>query len=101
MLLIRAATVSDVPLLLRFFRELAEYERQPDAVVTKEETLIRDGFGSEIKFRSLIAEWDRQAIGYALLLWLLFKLEGPRYLPRGPFRTRSVSWSRDRKSDSG
>ena len=29
MLLIRAATVSDVPLLLRFFRELAEYERQP------------------------------------------------------------------------
>ena len=66
MLLIRAATVSDVPLLLRFFRELAEYERQPDAVVTKEETLIRDGFGSETKFRSLIAEWDGQAIGYAL-----------------------------------
>jgi hypothetical protein len=29
MLLIRAAAVSDVPLLLRFFRELAEYERQP------------------------------------------------------------------------
>ena len=66
MLLIRAATVNDVPLLLRFFRELAEYERQPDAVVTKEETLIRDGFGSETKFRSLIAEWDGQAIGYAL-----------------------------------
>ena len=66
MLLIRAAVVSDAPLLLRFFRELAEYERQPDAVVTKEETLIRDGFGSQAKFRSLIAEWDGQAIGYAL-----------------------------------
>jgi hypothetical protein len=35
-------------------------------VVIKEETLIRDGFGSQPKFRSLIAEWDGEAIGYAL-----------------------------------
>jgi GNAT superfamily N-acetyltransferase len=66
MLLIRPAIVTDVPLLLRFFRELAEYERQPNAVVIKEETLIRDGFGSQPKFRGLIAEWEAQAIGYAL-----------------------------------
>src|SRR4030095_2451946 len=77
MLLIRAATVSDVPLLLRFFRELAEYERQFDAVVTKEETLIRDGFGSEIKVRSLIAEWDGQAIGYALFFGFYSSWKGP------------------------
>jgi GNAT superfamily N-acetyltransferase len=66
MLSIRAATVSDVPLLLRFSRELAAYEREPDAVVIQEETLTRDGFGSQPKFRSLIAEWDGEAIGYAL-----------------------------------
>ena len=66
MLLIRPAAVSDVPLLLRFFRELAEYERQPDAVVITEEALIRGGFGSQPKFRGLIAEWEGQAIGYAL-----------------------------------
>jgi GNAT superfamily N-acetyltransferase len=66
MLLIRAGAVSDAPLLLRFFRELAEYERHPDAVVISEQTLIRDGFGAKPKFRSLIAEWDGQAIGYAL-----------------------------------
>ena len=66
MLLIRTAGVNDVPLLLRFSRELADYERQRDAVVIKEETLIKDGFGSQPKFRSLIAEWDGQAIGYAL-----------------------------------
>jgi hypothetical protein len=47
MLLIRDAAVSDVPLLLTFFRELAEYERQPNEVVIKEETLIKDGFGSQ------------------------------------------------------
>jgi GNAT superfamily N-acetyltransferase len=66
MLSIRAATVSDVSLLLKFFRELAEYEHQPNVVVITEETLIKDGFGSQPKFRGLIAEWQGQAIGYAL-----------------------------------
>jgi GNAT superfamily N-acetyltransferase len=76
MLLIRAAVVSDVPLLLRFSRESAEYERQPDAVVIKEETLVRDGFGPQPKFRSLIAEWDGQAIGYALFFGIYSSVKG-------------------------
>ena len=76
MLLIRAAAVSDVPLLLRFSREFAEYERQPDAVVITEETLVRDGFGSQPKFRSLIAEWDGEAIGYALFFGIYSSLKG-------------------------
>ena len=66
MLLIRPAAATDVPLLLGFFRELADYERQPGAVVIEEETLIRDGFGAQPKFRSLIAEWNGQPVGYAL-----------------------------------
>jgi GNAT superfamily N-acetyltransferase len=66
MLLIRAAIASDVPLLLKFSREFAVFERHPDAVVINEETLLTDGFGLQPKFRSLIAEWDGQAIGYAL-----------------------------------
>lgn len=66
MLLIRPATVTDAPLLLKFIRELAEYERQPNAVVMEEETLIKDGFESQPKFRALIAEWNGEAIGYAL-----------------------------------
>jgi GNAT superfamily N-acetyltransferase len=76
MLLIRPAAVSDVPLLLRFSREFAEYERQPDAVVIKEETLVRDGFGPQPKFRSLIAEWDGNAIGYALFFGIYSSLKG-------------------------
>ncbi len=55
MLLIRPAAVNDVPLLLRFFCELAEYERQPNAVVIEEETLIKDGFGSQLVMRSSLA----------------------------------------------
>jgi GNAT superfamily N-acetyltransferase len=74
--IIRAAAVSDVPLLLRFSREFAEYERQPDAVVIKEETLIRDGFGFQPKFRSLIAEWDGEATGYALFFGFYSSLKG-------------------------
>jgi GNAT superfamily N-acetyltransferase len=76
MLLIRPAAVRDVPLLLRFSREFAEYERQPDAVVIEEETLTRDGFGPQPKFRSLIAEWDREAIGYALFFGIYSSLKG-------------------------
>jgi len=66
MLLIRPATVDDVPLVMGFSRELAEYEREPNAVLVTEETLAKDGFGAHPKFRALIAEWDAQPIGYAL-----------------------------------
>jgi len=76
MLSIRPATVSDVSLLLRFSREFAEFERHPGAVVIAEETLIRDGFGPQPKFRSLIAEWDGEAIGYALFFGFYSSLKG-------------------------
>jgi GNAT superfamily N-acetyltransferase len=66
MLLIRPATIGDVSLLKSFSRELAEYEREPTAMVITEEALAKDGFGSHPKFRSLIAEWDGQPVGYAL-----------------------------------
>jgi GNAT superfamily N-acetyltransferase len=95
MLSIRPATVSDVPLLLRFSRELAEYERQADAVVINEETLVRDGFGSQPKFRSLIAEWDGEAIGYALFFGFYSSLKGSGIFledlfVREAFRSRGI-----------
>ena len=95
MLLIRAAAVGDVPLLLRFFRELAEFERQPNAVILKEETLIKDGFGSQPKFRGLIAEWEGQAIGYALFFDFYSSWKGPGIFledlfVREAFRSRGI-----------
>jgi GNAT superfamily N-acetyltransferase len=77
MLLIRPATVTDAPLLLKFIRELAEYERQPNAVVIKEETLVKDGFESQPKFRALVAEWGGQAIGFALFFGFYSSWRGP------------------------
>jgi len=63
---IRPATPADIPLILRFIRELALYEREPEAVVATEADLLRDGFGSTPRFRSVIAEWAGEPAGFAL-----------------------------------
>jgi GNAT superfamily N-acetyltransferase len=65
MLSIRLATVNDAGLLVALIRELAEYEKELDAVKITEAKLAQDGFGPDPKFRALIAEWDGQPAGYA------------------------------------
>jgi len=60
MLTIRPAVATDVPTILRFIRELAEYEREPHAVIATEEDLLRDGWGSTPRFWCLIAEWQEE-----------------------------------------
>ena len=65
-LTIRTATPADVPTILRFIRELALYEREPDAVVATEDELLRDGWGPTPRFRAMIAEADEEAVGFAL-----------------------------------
>jgi GNAT superfamily N-acetyltransferase len=66
MLRIRNATANDLGLVLFFIRRLAEYEREPDAVVATEADLLRDGFGPQSKFRCVLAEWEGQPAGFAL-----------------------------------
>jgi GNAT superfamily N-acetyltransferase len=55
-LTLRPATPADVPTILRFIRELATYERAPDAVVAAETDLLRDGWGDTPRFKAIIAE---------------------------------------------
>ena len=69
MLTIQPATAADVPLILEFIRELAEYEREPQAAVATAADLLRDGFGPEPKFRVDIAEWSGEPAGFALYFW--------------------------------
>ena len=69
MLLIRPATAADASLILDFIHRLAEYEREPDAVVATEQDIIRDGFGPQPKYRCLIAEWDRVHAGFAFFFY--------------------------------
>ncbi len=63
---IRPATPADVPTILRFIRDLATYEREPDAVHATESDLIRDGFGPTPRFSCLIAEHNNTPAGFAL-----------------------------------
>ena len=66
MIRIRPATPVDVPLILRFIRELALYEREPDSVVASEADLLRDGWGENPRYRCVIAEHDGEPAGFAL-----------------------------------
>lgn len=65
MLKIRPATEQDVELILQFIRDLAEYERDPQAAIATPEDIIRDGFRGNPKFRVLIAEKDGVPAGFA------------------------------------
>ena len=53
---IRKATREDVPAILGLVRELAAYEKEPDAVVATEADFLRDGFGERPAFEVLVAE---------------------------------------------
>jgi GNAT superfamily N-acetyltransferase len=70
MLSIRPATPADVPTILRFIRELALFEREPEAVIATEADLLRDGWGPQPRFTCLIADWTEngqtQPAGFAL-----------------------------------
>ena len=95
MLLIRAATIGDVPLLRKLFQELAEYEREPQAVLITEDELRRDGFGPDPKFRAIVAEQDGQPAGYAVFFpcystWTGSGLFLEDLLVREPFRGHGV-----------
>jgi GNAT superfamily N-acetyltransferase len=63
---IRLATAEDVELLLRFIRELAAFERAPDAVVATEADLLRHGFGERPQFEAILAFLDGEPAGAAL-----------------------------------
>jgi GNAT superfamily N-acetyltransferase len=65
MLVIRKARRSDVPQMLQFIRELAEYEKEPQAVVATEADLLRDGFGESPRYFCLMAEWEGQTAAFA------------------------------------
>jgi GNAT superfamily N-acetyltransferase len=66
MLNLRPATPADIPVILRFIRELATYEREPDAVVATEADLHRDAFGPTPRFTCIVAEYEGTAAGFAL-----------------------------------
>jgi len=64
--MIRPATPADVPTIMGFVRDLAEYERASDKVVATEPLLHDALFGDHPAAEALIAEQDGMAVGMAL-----------------------------------
>lgn len=65
-LTIRFATIADVPLILQFIKELAEYEQLLHEVVATEETLRNSLFGPQAHAEVIIGSWDDKPVGFAL-----------------------------------
>ena len=63
---LRAAREQDVPTILGFIRELAEYEKLSHEVVATESMLRQHLFGPRPVAEVLIAEWDAKPVGFAL-----------------------------------
>jgi len=63
---IRNATPNDMPAVLELIQELAEFEKEPDAVIISAEDLKRDGFGENPSFTCFVAEVAEKIEGMAL-----------------------------------
>jgi GNAT superfamily N-acetyltransferase len=63
---IRAATESDVPLILQFIRDLAIYEKLEHKVVATEDSLRHTLFGNPRFAEVIFASVDGAAVGFAL-----------------------------------
>ena len=68
---IRKGEPKDMTAVLGLIKELAEFEKEPDAVLVTEADLIRDGFGNNPLFQVLVAEIEidsiqREIVGIAL-----------------------------------
>ena len=58
-----------MPAVLELIRELAAFEKEPDAVIVTVEELVRDGFGPTPLFRTFVAEVNGEIIGMALFYY--------------------------------
>jgi GNAT superfamily N-acetyltransferase len=63
---IREGKKEDMAAVLELIKELATFEKEPDAVVVTIEDLERDGFGENPLFYTFIAIIDEQIVGVAL-----------------------------------
>ena len=64
--ILRAAGPDDGATILRFIRELAAFEREPDAVEATEASLADALFGAPPAAEAVIAEVDGAPVGFAL-----------------------------------
>ncbi len=65
-MIIRKGIPEDMKSVLELIQELADFEKEPDAVVVTVDDLIRDGFGPTPLFYVFVAEVELKIVGIAL-----------------------------------
>lgn len=63
---VRLAKPSDVPVMLDLIKELAVFEKAPNAVINTAEQMLEDGFGLHKIFDAFVAEHEGNVIGVAI-----------------------------------
>jgi len=63
---LRKAIKTDMESVLILIKELASFEKEPDAVEVTVDELIKDGFGENPAFEVFVAELDNEIVGMAL-----------------------------------
>ena len=64
---VRKATNDDMPQVLELIKELAVFEKEPDAVEISVADLEREGFGENPLFTCFVAESNDEIVGAALV----------------------------------
>ena len=66
---IRTTTEADIPVILDLIQQLAEYEREPDAVVATEAGLREVLFGAQRSAETLLALESDEPVGFAVYFY--------------------------------
>ncbi len=64
---VRLSTPNDMPRVLELIKELATFEKEPDAVIVTPEILVEEGFGKDPLFTCFVAEVEDEIVGMALV----------------------------------
>ena len=75
--IIREGKKTDMPSVLKLIQELANFEREPDAVEVTLNDLENDGFGKNPLFETFVAEMDGEIVGMALFYPRYSTWKGP------------------------
>lgn len=74
---IREARIEDMEQVLNLVQELADFEKEPDAVEITKDDLIKDGFGEQKLFHCFVAETKDGIAGIALVYPRYSTWKGP------------------------
>lgn len=64
---VRLAAKEDMPPVLHLIKQLAVFEKEPEAVEVNLNDLERDGFGDNPSFKCFVAETSNNVVGIALV----------------------------------